>query len=61
MTLRLPLFSILFFEFSGGGGGGLAVRRWLRPPAVRGLTLALDEKARNQLKYNFIIFEQLSC
>ena len=23
--------------------------------------LFLDEKARNQLKYNFIIFEQLSC
>ena len=38
--------SFLVFEFSGGGGDHLpppppAVRRWLRPPAVRGLMLGL--------------------
>ena len=37
---RLSL-SLLVFEFSGGGGGYRppAVRRWLRPPTVRGLSL----------------------
>ena len=33
----------------------------LRNILVRKSLLFLDEKARNQLKYNFIIFEQLSC
>ena len=38
---RLPLFAILVFELSEGGRSSAppppAVRRWLRPPAVRGL------------------------
>ena len=40
---RLSL-SFLVFEFSGGGAGihPPAVRRWLRPPAVRGLTCNLS-------------------
>ena len=33
----------------------------LRNILVSELLLSLDEKARNQLKYNFIFFEQLNC
>ena len=33
----------------------------LRNILVCELLLFLDEKARNKLRYNFILFEQLSC
>ena len=45
----------------GGARNSPPVGRGLRNLLVCESLLFLDEKARNQFRYNFIIFEQLSC